>query len=422
MAKNSSSQNIIKKNLYHYRVIFSINNLTHEDDYLDVKEFNCDYLLHSETYAKEEFQRILQVIKKGPLPADLQDSSYQKANFNVALYLVRNDGRNEQKYLLKSREGINSKNTELENSILDKEYVELKAEYKKGLLRHPVPIYDKYVFRLKIIETKFYETREIEGRAFKIFSKDNYGYETFEGALKEARYVHHFELDRRAGYDPEDGDYLQVQLFMIENSIDGEKERLLNDNDKEYPLEEALFKELSDKSFMEYYNLRYETPNLIFGTKPLLWTKPPTSNFQKEGAPPVDLTQLTDDYYQDLPEHLKIWNSMDYYYLVFEGQNWKQPMKKRIFLHHNLQKIRQAAIDFFDNVILDHITGCNSSDNLPKVSLILIKKENNNPLYIKTADPSKERFIAPGMREEKEILESLGYSLEEDDDYPHLQP
>lgn len=408
----------MKMNEYYYKTEFTITNLPYEEDFLDVKVYDCEYLFHSKAYAKYEFERVDLLIQQGLLLRNVVDPSYKKASFNVSLSLVRRTERNEQQYFLQSSKETNQKNQKIEKRLIRTELLKAEKEFKAGYLRHTIPIYDRFFFRTKAHKTESNGPKETEVKEFKLFSgKKTRDYGRFEHALEAAINNFNSLWGSRFDYDGEKGDDIQVQLFLVERKNDVEEEQLLAYKNQRYPLEQPFSLELSEKSYMEYYALQ-SGQGIKFGIKPILWDKEKIQNYQKAGE--ADSLKLPEDFYDDLKIHIRIWNAMKFYYMVFQGTDWRNPKNVRTFLHHDLQYIRKDAIDFYEDLIYDQTAGSGSFHNLPKVSLILIRKENNNPLYIKTTDPSKEQFLLSNMREEKELLESLGYSLEEDDDYPHF--
>lgn len=122
---------------------------------------------------------------------------------------------------------------------------------------------------------------------------------------------------------------------------------------------------------------------------------------------------LSDDDYDRFSELVEAWAKIEFYYLVFEGA-WKnrQTGPDKIFIHHDLIRCRQKALDYYHQKLPNSATeGTSNREGNSEYTLALIGRNlRDDTFYIKSTRKEMTEYLNFGCKEEKYILMSLGYN------------
>lgn len=255
--KKEIKANNMNSNKYFYRVKLSIKEIPGEEDLLDIQDFKRDYLFNSKDFAEAKFKKGSSGIKSGSYKNKLPKTNKDSATFDIILCLVEELNGNLIEHPLREFEKSFEENLKMERSILDQEIAAVHKEKTKGFVRHSAPVTGNYFFQQKIKS----KLNGIEKNTTKDFQE-----------MECAVYSHYNELEGMDRYSPEEGDHLEVQLFLVDQTRNKHVENLMYHNRKKDELTIALAEELIDKQYLE--SSAEKSPLTFsprFGRRPSLW-------------------------------------------------------------------------------------------------------------------------------------------------------
>ena len=380
------------KNDRFYRIKLFTIPLANGDKLPVVKEFKKNDLRHSKAYAEEEFSEAVRSIKSENSTAE-NTSNILKPD--VQLFLVENKEGIEYEYFLRSIDKADQANIGKEKSVLQREKLETQRMAENGFLRHSILIGDLVFFH-------FQELEIVEGIENELLSVEESltGYTSFDDALKEYRDPELIYLFYDRTRQPDPNNEVTKRSYMIIRN-EGETQEfpleLSPDNPTKNGLPEALQYELADKYHFERIASAKKGRSVQCGFVPILWDRP----YQK---PTENSPQLSWKDYEELARSAAVLDSIEITYVVYLGTNNYNSDQRRVFINHDLLQARDAAIEFYER----------ASKIFAKVTLVYFQRLSPFLEHcIRSTIPSKG--FKAGRRNEKTLLESLGYSLSDDD-------
>ena len=360
-----------------------------------VKEFRKSDLRHAKAYAEEEFSEAVRAIRSKRSKAEATFSKSDLAKPNVQLFLVENKQGIEQECFIRSIHKEDQANLGKEKLILEREKLETERMAKDGFLRHSTLITDLVFFH-------FQEVEIVDGKENELLSLEESltGYASFDDAVKEYRdpKLIYLFYDRTRQPDPNNEVIKRCQM-IIRNEGKSQKFPLefSPDDPTENGLPEALQYELSDKYHFERIASAQKGRSIQCGFIPVLWDRP----YEK---PTENSHQLSWKDYGELTRFGAVLDSIEITYVVYLGTDRFNSDKKRVFNHHDLLQARNAAIEFYERAIK-----C-----FAKVTLVFFERQVPFFEYcIRSTNPSTRS--KGGNRKEKMLLQSLGYTLSDED-------
>lgn len=249
----------------YFKVQLNIMNLPEEEDYVKEDIFKKEYLEHSYLLAKEKFEKGLKLIASGKLLENINEHGYEEVILKTGLVLVKVEEGVEEEYLTRTSDEPEMA-IHIEEAALDRDYMTMLRELKKGHVRHPLSIEDTWYYQVETKEKKPGKTEEIEIEKLKLSV-----YGDFEVAFREMSHIFYWEESRIAGYDPEYGESYIINKFLVQKNGDKEVKILLADNFQEYPLNAALKREIEDKFHMEKRAAGNREDGPLFGKSEVIY-------------------------------------------------------------------------------------------------------------------------------------------------------
>lgn len=259
----------------YFKTQLLIQNIPEQEDHIEEENFKRDYLSHSYWAAREKFNRDKELIKSGKLLQDIIDPAFSQVTIHTKILFVQVKEGHEKETVVNTSD-TNEPTSDIAEAALDRDNINAQREYKKGHVRHTVPIEDIWHFEVERIKQLPGAAEEVEIKRLKLSI-----YEEVQSAFREMSYLFYWEENEISGYDPEYGESLIIRKFLVHKDGDEESRLLLVENKDLYPLDPALAIEIEDKFNMECLAARNRKEGPFYGKNEVIYEIEPAYRKQQ---------------------------------------------------------------------------------------------------------------------------------------------